>query len=450
MKKTKILTLSLLLMGATVAVAQNSIIRGSFKKIEARVMNEEIRVCKNENGTMKQVLGNVLNKQDQTFQFGVDNSLGIFDEILFAGAMNEFYAFYCGKDETIDIQVENGQIHMQGKLSKENALLQKYYDIVNPMRAILYTEKSRTANLMELRNLIDKTTPKAEKFIKKCKSGNKAFDAKIKKLLPYMLMNDVNKLAEDGLSFNTKEEYPKYMQKEFTDYNFTADIFENYPQVFELVSMYAFAKETVFEFKMGNALELYLPQISDEKLKSYMISEAMVRSYLWDPIEFDKKWSLYLLAEDKPRYDAAVAVYKLKQEGADWIDFSYPDAEGKMHSLSDYKGKVIVVEVWATWCAPCKREIPYLEQLQEEMKDKDVVFISVSIDEKIDDWKKFIVEHEMKGVQLISLRKGAIIDNYKVEAVPQFMVFSRDGKVISTDAPRPSTPKLKEMIEKAL
>ena len=64
--------------------------------------------------------------------------------------------------------------------------------------------------------------------------------------------------------------------------------------------------------------------------------------------------------------------------------------------------------------------------------------------------KNYIQEKKLKGIQLISFNKGPIVDIYKVNSIPRFMVFSKKGKTVSTDAPRPSTPDLKRMIEQEL
>ena len=140
----------------------------------------------------------------------------------------------------------------------------------------------------------------------------------------------------------------------------------------------------------------------------------------------------------------------VNQEGAAWIDFTYPDLNGTKRSLSDYRGKVVVVDVWATWCAPCKAEIPHLEELEKQMKGRDVVFISVSIDTDHAKWTQFVREKGLGGVQLFSNNKGVIVDDYQLDGVPRFMVFSKQGTTVSTNAPRPSTPELKAMIEKEL
>ena len=99
-----------------------------------------------------------------------------------------------------------------------------------------------------------------------------------------------------------------------------------------------------------------------------------------------------------------------------------------MVSLSDFKGKVVLVDVWATWCGPCRQQIPYLKKLEEEMHGTDVVFGGVSVDESKDKqkWLDFIKTEGLKGV------------------------FDKKGNIVSVDAPRPSSPELKKMLENEL
>lgn len=142
-------------------------------------------------------------------------------------------------------------------------------------------------------------------------------------------------------------------------------------------------------------------------------------------------------------------------EGAEAFDFAYPDSEGKMHALSDYKGKVVLVDVWATWCAPCKTELPHLEKLIEHYQDNpNVVFIGVSIDKRKDKakWEKFTKDHDMKGIQLLAdyAFESDIIYDYEISGVPRFMLFDKAGKIVSVNAPRPSNPQLKEIIDEYL
>ncbi len=133
-------------------------------------------------------------------------------------------------------------------------------------------------------------------------------------------------------------------------------------------------------------------------------------------------------------------------------DFTYPDRNGKLVSLSDFRGKVVLVDVWATWCGPCRAEIPHLVKLEKEMEGKDVVFIGVSIDQKKDHrkWLEVLEQEGLSGVQLFAGVSPQIMKDYKFTTIPRFMVFDREGKVVTTNSPRPSSPELKKLLEKLL
>jgi len=121
-------------------------------------------------------------------------------------------------------------------------------------------------------------------------------------------------------------------------------------------------------------------------------------------------------------------------------DFSYPDIKNNIVSLSDFRGKYVYIDVWATWCGPYMGELPYLEKLEEEFEGKNVVFISVSIDNTPDPWGKMIKEKQMKGVQLYADKawESAIIKNYLISGIPRFILVDRDGNILNVKAPRPS------------
>ena len=165
-----------------------------------------------------------------------------------------------------------------------------------------------------------------------------------------------------------------------------------------------------------------------------------------------EKWGKFLTAEQMARFDEVAASLYKAEEGVKGADFTYPDKDGKMVSLSDFKGKVVVVDVWATWCAPCRKELPHLKKLEEEMKGTDVVFIGVSLDEAKDreKWKKFIAEEQLPGVQLFASGWSHIAKAYKITGIPRFMVFDRDGKIVAIKAPRPSDEALKRLLEAEL
>ncbi len=136
------------------------------------------------------------------------------------------------------------------------------------------------------------------------------------------------------------------------------------------------------------------------------------------------------------------------------VDISGVDARDKRISLSDLKGKVVLVDIWATWCAPCIAELPHIKKLMAEYADGDIVLLGVSIDEARDKakWLEFMRENGEHGIQIFAGQgwNSDIVRDYNVKAIPRFMLFDRSGNAISTFAPRPSSPELKLLIDKAL
>ncbi len=133
--------------------------------------------------------------------------------------------------------------------------------------------------------------------------------------------------------------------------------------------------------------------------------------------------------------------------------FSYQDVNGQLVSSEDLKGKVIYIDVWATWCGPCRGEIPHLKAMEEELHHEDIAFVSISIDGDKDAWKKMVAEKELKGYQLYADKEwnSDIIKNYAIKGIPRFILIDKEGKIVDANAQRPSSQDVikKQLIELA-
>lgn len=111
------------------------------------------------------------------------------------------------------------------------------------------------------------------------------------------------------------------------------------------------------------------------------------------------------------------------------LDFTLPDLEGNEVKLSDFKGKVILLNFWATWCGPCKAEIPGFVELQKKYKD-DLVVIGFSVDDTVEKAKAFATEYKMNYPVLLGLGREEVQDAYgPIWGIPASFVIGRDGKV---------------------
>lgn len=143
-----------------------------------------------------------------------------------------------------------------------------------------------------------------------------------------------------------------------------------------------------------------------------------------------------------------------KMEGKPSPQFSYENHKGGKTSLADLKGKWVYVDVWATWCGPCRQEIPFLQKIEEEYKKENIVFVSISIDKQEDHekWDKMVTEKSLGGIQLMADNawKSDFITVYSIKSIPRFILISPEGNVTKADAPRPSEPELKTLLDSLL
>ncbi|MBO6881766.1 TlpA disulfide reductase family protein [Winogradskyella sp.] len=127
----------------------------------------------------------------------------------------------------------------------------------------------------------------------------------------------------------------------------------------------------------------------------------------------------------------------------------YENHKGGTTSLEDLKGKYVYVDVWATWCGPCIREIPSLKEVEKQFHGKNIAFVSTSIDKASahNTWVEMVKEKELGGVQLMADNdwNSQFVKDYAIEGIPRFILIDPDGNIVSADAPRPSNPKLVKM-----
>ena len=114
-------------------------------------------------------------------------------------------------------------------------------------------------------------------------------------------------------------------------------------------------------------------------------------------------------------------------------------ANGTINS-ADLKGKVVLINIFATWCGPCQREIPHLQKLEEKYHGKDIYFVSISCDNNKKAWENR-VRAGLKGIQLHFVNGDTFMNDYMIKGIPRFILLDKEGKIISVDMSRPSDPK---------
>ena len=138
--------------------------------------------------------------------------------------------------------------------------------------------------------------------------------------------------------------------------------------------------------------------------------------------------------------------WDLSRPGKRSPGFRAPDVDGKEYTLADFRGKYVYIDMWATWCGPCKREMPYLKALEEEFKDAEIVFVGLSVDKDKAAWENMVRQGELTGVQLYLGTGSRFQEGYRVEAIPRFILLDKEGVIISNDMSRPSAKETAETL----
>ena len=157
----------------------------------------------------------------------------------------------------------------------------------------------------------------------------------------------------------------------------------------------------------------------------------------------------------KDKVLAQYGMFATIMQGKQAPDVTFKDAEGKRYSIGDFKGKIIVMDVWATWCSSCLKNMPKFMELIKEFENRDdVVLFTVSTDsdELREKWLAAIEKHNMGSMLNLTPDRSAteqFEEKYFVSAVPRYIVIDKQGNIVSTFAPKPGE-ELKNIIIEAL
>lgn len=152
----------------------------------------------------------------------------------------------------------------------------------------------------------------------------------------------------------------------------------------------------------------------------------------------------------------AMSQAKKKMNNTPAPNFDYENHKGGKTTLASLKGKYVYIDVWATWCGPCRAEIPSLKKLEESLHGKNIEFVSISLDAEKDHekWKTFVTDKQLGGIQLYAgngkTGLSEFIKAFEVNSIPRFILIDPNGVVVDADAKRPSDPKLQEELTNRL
>lgn len=353
------------------------------------------------------------------------------------------FPLYIKKEEQISLKIDNKTLVFADRLSAENQVLQDWNQLrketLSHIMSYFLSRNNPQSSIAKLKTELDKVT----EFRRDISMSDKL----VKQNMDDFVAFDLDYSAFQVLKPNLASAYQLYLAKD----KLSDDAILKYPRGRELLVLYADQKHPTGSLQIGldnlkteRQKALYLLEKEVPKLKTYAAYEAFMQDY-------GRYMEVDGLREDNERLGAKLLNERV---GATGSAFSLPDPTGKNYGLKDFKGKVVLINVWATYCAPCKVQMPFLEQLKEKMKShEDMVFVGVAFDgpRALETWKKMIVEKNMTGLQLFGGGGGNLLaKDYGIKVMPRYLLFDREGRLVTANAPAPGTPSLEKMLLETL
>lgn len=212
-------------------------------------------------------------------------------------------------------------------------------------------------------------------------------------------------------------------------------------------------------FKGGDRKQEFMnfmdAHVADAQVKSYVTNAYLYGVVSGSGLDGNDEVIAYFHknvtdAKNIEKFDNMCKQWEALRAGNPSPSFNCPDINGKMVSLESLKGKYVYIDVWATWCGPCRGELPYMTKLEEAYVGKDIYFVGLSCDQNKQAWEKRIQKGDMKGIQLHMGNKDEFMNKYLINGIPRFILLDREGKIIKADAPRPSSPETSKLIDELL
>ena len=148
----------------------------------------------------------------------------------------------------------------------------------------------------------------------------------------------------------------------------------------------------------------------------------------------DARWQSFAESNPFPEYTEAIQVelnkLSMLQPGQPAPDFTLNDPDGQSVSLSQFKGKVVLLDFWASWCSPCIADLETLRKIKKQVAAQPVVFLNISLDANEGAWKQAIAKHEIKGFHV---RSEQVPQAYNVSGIPRYYLVDPQGMIVEND-----------------
>ena len=258
-------------------------------------------------------------------------------------------------------------------------------------------------------------------------------------------------MKEKGIDFSKNAEYQKYLDM--------IDVTNPYYERYGLINNYVMGKIPVDAREKGlsnygvEAMRAIQTYVKDRNTRLQLQSGIAQEVLTEENKDIDTFWNAFKEFGDADvvkALETKVKALKSTEKGMKAPVCEFNDIEGNTHKSSDFEGKVLYVDFWATWCGPCKQEIPHMAKLYEHYKDNPkIAIISISIDTNVEAWKKMVTKDKPAWPQFIAegIQNVKLSNDWGITAIPRFIILNADGTIRSANAIRPSASDIIQQLD---
>lgn len=273
---------------------------------------------------------------------------------------------------------------------------------------------------------------------------NKAYNQLIQK---DQILRTINVLSIVNNKLETEKFYKKLFTLEYFKNRYLSDIYGIY---------------YLRKFHFNN--DITLPEVYNREFKEYpeVISRYFKFRLISSMVEkkYNRKTILNFLNKYKEEYGDFSPLENILNEieyGVETSpDLALIDYESNVSNWEEkkkqWKGKIIYLDFWASWCAPCLRAMPYSKDLKEKLASKEIVFVYLALNDKEDMWRNSAQKNQIieNNFFIKNSKSSEFISNYNINAIPRYMIFDKNGMLIHEDAPGPETKEAFEILSELL
>lgn len=442
-----------------------AVITGTYQGI---TQGKEIHLSKVAHGRLEKVATTNLGEDGRfAFKYAIDEPGLYVVNIIWQKGQRQFSKdhnlnrFYLDNGTEVSFNMYDGKYELLESNCAKNNLLTEWNNQVDSLYTFSHGFPYKRTDYTEFFPQIERFAELSKSFNSKINTGDDQFD----EFLSLMTETDVNYAAVNFLftprpKHAQKKDYPEFYDQLLSTRKPKSELIVKFPFGMAYLSVYTMfttGYETSRPKNMLESTKMAMNRLDNPVLKGYFGAQAIQRFAVYDQdfIALLDHMDEFLV-NDYLRTSVSEHGISIRKftDGSPAFNFSGKTVQNQEVKLSDFKGQVVYIDAWATWCQPCKAEIPFLQKIEQHYHGKPVTFLSISLDNlsSREAWANMVEEKQLGGVQLIADKgfESGIAKAFEIKTIPRFILIDQDGNIVSTNAPRPSSGKVQSMINDLL